>query len=511
MHTVLWERVKGTVSVLPLPFIGRDGPSRESANEEDQVDQALRQVVREEPQDIEEPLIQSTSAVSGDPDLEEANLAPADAAVKDEGSSIPSTVFNLTNTIIGAGIMALPQAVATLGIVLGSLLIFLVYILSHVTIDILARASERTGKWTFSELISSYLGKAGSEILRFFIIINNGGLLITYTIMLGDVLVGKAPEYNGVVTNLTGIHSGDVWYLDRRFVVAMVVVIFLVPLTLQRSLKSLAWAGAVGLFLALGFSSLTVVLVVLAALQGDLTSISWLPNPDLTGPDIKDKILGVFSTLPVIALAYVCHYNVHPLLRELKAYSHRRWAIVLHWSLGLCTIFYLIIGVGLYLVFQDDTQSDVLLNFSVKSLGPLVGDAIAEAITYTVWLGYAFNLVVTYPMIQWGLREVLVELFCGAPTVSAVPWALTTFIILVVTYGIAMVVPNIWPVMTITGATAAVAIGWIYPALILAKTEGPGAWARRGAASIVILLGLVTAVVAVWSTLGPYISKIWGH
>lgn len=84
--------------------------------------------------------------------------------------------------------------------------------------------------------------------------------------------------------------------------------------TMCRSLKSLAWAGAVGLFLALGFSSLTVVLVVLAALQGELASISWLPNPDLTGPDVKDKILGVFSTLPVIALAYVCHYNVHPLV-----------------------------------------------------------------------------------------------------------------------------------------------------------------------------------------------------
>lgn len=97
----------------------------------------------------------------------------------------------------------------------------------------------------------------------------NAGLLITYTIMLGDVLVGKAPEYNGVIPNLTGIHTGDLWYLDRRFVasfclvslvlykaihrflrvllassshiekcsfmqVAMVVVILLLPLTLQR-------------------------------------------------------------------------------------------------------------------------------------------------------------------------------------------------------------------------------------------------------------------------------------
>lgn len=48
----------------------------------------------------------------------------------------------------------------------------------------------------------------------------HAGLLITYTIMLGDVLVGKPPAYNGVITNIVGDHSGDLWYLDRRFVVS---------------------------------------------------------------------------------------------------------------------------------------------------------------------------------------------------------------------------------------------------------------------------------------------------
>lgn len=51
------------------------------------------------------------------------------------------------------------------------------------------------------------------------------GLLITYTIMLGDVLVGKAPEYNGFITNLVDAHSGDIWYLDRRFVVRSAALI----------------------------------------------------------------------------------------------------------------------------------------------------------------------------------------------------------------------------------------------------------------------------------------------
>ena len=131
------------------------------------------------------------------------------------------------------------------------------------------RASEYSGRWTFGELIHYFFGRTGSWFLRLFIFINNAGLpassvrlllsrscaiseyqssagdsivslmhclkhlhmkshdsrvvtaglLITYTIMLGDVLVGKAPEFNGFITNLVDIHSGDVWYLDRRFVV----------------------------------------------------------------------------------------------------------------------------------------------------------------------------------------------------------------------------------------------------------------------------------------------------
>lgn len=84
-----------------------------------------------------------------------------------------------------------------------------------------------------------------------------------------------------------------------------------------RSLKSLAWAGALGLVLATAFAAAVVVLVVLAGVQGHISNIYWLlPNPDLTGPGILDKIIGVFSVLPVIALAFVCHYNVHPLVRH---------------------------------------------------------------------------------------------------------------------------------------------------------------------------------------------------
>ena len=79
-----------------------------------------------------------------------------------------------------------------------------------------------------------------------------------------------------------------------------------------RSLKSLAWAGALGLVLASGFVVLVVVLAVLTGIQGRIQGVSLFPNKDITGTSVLDQVRGVFSTLPVIALAYVCHYNIHP-------------------------------------------------------------------------------------------------------------------------------------------------------------------------------------------------------
>ena len=75
----------------------------------------------------------------------------------------------------------------------------------------------------------------------------------------------------------------------------------------------------------------------------------------------------------------------------------RTWAV---------QVVYVVIGVGLYLLFLDSTESDVLLNFSSGGLKPIVGGLISNVITYCVLLGYALNLIFTYPMINWGLREV---------------------------------------------------------------------------------------------------------
>jgi amino acid permease len=125
----------------------------------------------------------------------------------------------LAATIIGAGIVALPKAFATLGLVLGIGLLAVVWSLAYFSLAALIRAATAAKCWTYDSLAKSIFGKLGSSSLDVAILANNSGSMIIYLIIMGDVLVGAPPHYSGLITNLFGIHSGDVVWVSRPFVV----------------------------------------------------------------------------------------------------------------------------------------------------------------------------------------------------------------------------------------------------------------------------------------------------
>lgn len=75
-----------------------------------------------------------------DRDLDFDNYPLIDGGSK-TGPGISSAVFNLTTTIIGAGIMALQAAMKVLGLIPGFVLIILMGILSEISVELLVRFS----------------------------------------------------------------------------------------------------------------------------------------------------------------------------------------------------------------------------------------------------------------------------------------------------------------------------------------------------------------------------------
>lgn len=114
-------------------------------------------------------------------------------------ASVSSGVFNLSTTIVGAGIMALPATMKVLGLPLGIVSIIVMGILSENSIQIMLRYSRPSGARSYGGLMGDAFGAIGRVLVQLCIIINNIGILIVYLIIIGKPLkpcqeTGHSPQ-----------------------------------------------------------------------------------------------------------------------------------------------------------------------------------------------------------------------------------------------------------------------------------------------------------------------------
>ena len=103
-----------------------------------------------------------------------------------DGASFTGAVFNLSTTIVGAGIMALPATMKALGLVLGIAMIIFMAFLAEASIEMLLRFS-RAGKTTsYGGVMGDAFGKYGRIFLQICVLVNNIGVLIVYMIIIGE-------------------------------------------------------------------------------------------------------------------------------------------------------------------------------------------------------------------------------------------------------------------------------------------------------------------------------------
>jgi len=105
------------------------------------------------------------------------------------GASFTGAVFNISTTIVGAGIMALPATMKVLGLVLGIAMIIFMAFLTERSIDMLLKFS-RAGKSTsYGGAMEDAFGKVGRILLQISVLVNNIGVLVVYMIIIGNTYI----------------------------------------------------------------------------------------------------------------------------------------------------------------------------------------------------------------------------------------------------------------------------------------------------------------------------------
>ncbi|XP_020596780.1 probable sodium-coupled neutral amino acid transporter 6 [Phalaenopsis equestris] len=429
------------------------------------------------------------------PLLPELHPLAESTEIKDSGggASFSSAVFNISTSIIGAGIMSIPATLRVLGVVPALFIMVAVGLLCDVSVEFLTRysaAGESSATTSYSGLMAKSFGLVGSAGLQIFVALTNLGSLIMYLIIIGDVLSGNRTEgedHMGVLQEW----FGEEWWTARSATIPITVVVVMLPLVLLRRVDSLRFTSAVSILLAVIFVLISSGMAIYALFQGNIR------NPRLL-PDLHNQsFLQLFTAIPVIVVAFTFHFNVHPIRSELSRVTDMKPAVRV--SLILCTLIYATVGLSGYLLFGDDTMSDVLSNFDKSSASPILDDAVR--------LSYALHLVLVFPLLFYSLRLNIDGLvFRNSQqrplTADAGRFLSLTAILLALVYVAAIAIPNVWTVFQFIGSTTAVGISLIFPgAVVLRDLYGISKSNDKLLAGIMIILAVITSCIAIYSNI----------
>lgn len=100
-------------------------------------------------------------------------------------ASVSGAVFNVSTSIIGAGIMSIPATLKVLGVVPAFVMIVLIALLVDVSVEFLLRFTYAGGSTTYAALMKESFGRIGSIAVQISVFITNLGCLIIYLIIIG--------------------------------------------------------------------------------------------------------------------------------------------------------------------------------------------------------------------------------------------------------------------------------------------------------------------------------------
>jgi sodium-coupled neutral amino acid transporter 11 len=112
--------------------------------------------------------------------------AIAESEVAANGSGKLGAYFNFVNSVVGAGIIGLPFAVAQSGFWMGLILLFLIAYLTFVGVQTIIKCGTSAGVSSYEGLCKHALGKWGYWTVTWSMIIFPLGGMAAYLIIIGD-------------------------------------------------------------------------------------------------------------------------------------------------------------------------------------------------------------------------------------------------------------------------------------------------------------------------------------
>lgn len=410
-------------------------------------------------------------------------------------TSIGMSVFNLSNAIMGSGILGLAFALANTGIVLFVLLLVSVTLLSIYSISLLLKCSQETGCMVYEKLGEQVFGTPGRLLVFGSTTLQNTGAMLSYLFIVKN-------ELPNVIKFLIGMENSTAWYLDGRFLLGVVTFGIILPLCLLKNLGYLGYTS--GFSLTCMFFFLVVVVYNKFKIPCPYISVNeTLSNSQ--NATVEGQCTAKYFTfnsktayaLPTLAFAFVCHPSVLPIYSELRDRTQKKMQLVSNISFFAMFLMYFLTAIFGYLTFYDKVESELLGTYSNKK----------DILLLTVRLAVIIAVILTVPVLFFTVRSSLFEL---ARKTKYKFWQLllVTIILLIIIDLLVIFIPAMKDIFGAIGATSANMLIFILPSMLYLKiTSGNEALAKeRFWAGAFFVLGLLFSMVSI-----PLVIYDWVH
>jgi len=241
------------------------------------------------------------------------------------------------------------------------------------------------------------------------------------------------------------VHEIGLTALDFEVITAIIGLVVILPLCCLRHMDSLQYTSFVALFF-IGCLGIGVLVKGIKRLSqhGVDPSFAWFGD-----------FAGFFVSLPILNFAFTFHPSIPPVWQELNDSSKYNINLISMISVVICAIFYATLGIFGYLYHYNETPDNILLAYEDDVL--FVG----------LKLGYSLVIIFSYPVINFATRMGIDSLLFKKSEHMAPTWRLIleAFIIVCITYGIAMGIPSIDIVFGLLGSTIGQLVIFINPAI----------------------------------------------
>ncbi|RKP17699.1 hypothetical protein ROZALSC1DRAFT_30531 [Rozella allomycis CSF55] len=378
----------------------------------------------------------------------------------EQKSSLYNSIFNFTNSIIGAGIMGLPYALNEAGFFFGIILLVVITWIVDWSVINLIKCGKLTSTNTYQDLVRSVLGKPGYWMITIFQIVFAFGGMCAYLVIVADTLGSVIAHYSNGVSRLT--------------ILTICTFLICLPLSSVKSMTHLAKTSFISL-------------VAIAALV--LTTIIEARKNSLPASDDKFAFIkpNFFQAIGVISFAFVCHHNTFIIYGSLRTPTLDRFEKVTHYSTGFSLLMSLLMAIPTYLAFTDSTKGNILNNFSFD----LLSINIARLL-------FAFNILLTFPMECLVAREVIENFLFSDRPFNRIRHLLITFLLVLTSFLVSKLTCDLGIVLELTqGGFSAVLLAFILPPLCVIKLKKDRVFSYKNILPLAVLVfGIVTMILS---------------